>query len=175
MLTFNAIDVETANADSGSICQIGITHVVDGEIAEVWSTLVNPEASFDRMNVRLHRIAAKTVVDSPTIPALSGELRRRLDGAFLVSHTAFDRVAMDRAMDRYGLPSLEVTWLDSARIAKAAWPRLRSTSLSSMAKKLRIQFRHHDAGDDSMVSARIVLRASELTGKSLQDWAHELV
>ena len=82
MLTFNAIDVETANADSGNICQIGITHVVDGEIAEVWSTLVNPEDSFDRMNVRLHGIAAKTVVDSPTIPALSGQLRRRLDGDF---------------------------------------------------------------------------------------------
>ena len=173
MLTFNAIDVETANTDSGSICQIGITHVVDGEIAEVWSTLVNPEASFDRMNVRLHRISARTVVDSPTIPALSGELRRRLDGTILVSHTAFDRVAMGRAMDRYGLPSLEVTWLDSARIAKAAWPRLRSRSLASMAKKLRIEFRHHNAGDDSMVSARIVLRAFELTGKSLQDWADE--
>ena len=175
MLTFNAIDVETANADRGSICQIGITHVVDGEITEVWSTLVNPEDSFDRMNVRLHRISARTVVDSPTIPALSGELRRRVDGAFLVSHTAFDRVAMDRAMDRYGLPSLDVTWLDSARIAKAAWPRLRSRSLASMAKKLRIEFRHHDAADDSMVAARIVLQASKLTGKSLQNWADELV
>ena len=27
MLTFNAIDVETANADRASICQIGIVHV----------------------------------------------------------------------------------------------------------------------------------------------------
>ena len=174
MLTFNAIDVETANADSGSICQIGITHVVDGEIAEVWSTLVNPEAPFDRMNVRLHRIAARTVVDSPTIPALNGELRRRLDGTLLVSHTGFDRVAMGRAMDRYGLPSLDVTWLDSARIAKAAWPRLRSRSLASMAKKLRIEFRHHDAGDDSMVAAKIVLEASRLTRRSVRDWADGL-
>ena len=174
MLTFNAIDVETANADSGSICQIGITHVVDGGITKVWITLVNPEASFDRMNVRLHGIAAKTVVDSPTIPTLSGELRKRLNGAFLVSHTAFDRVAMDRAMERYGLPSLEVTWLDSARIAKAAWPRLRSWSLASMAKKLRIEFRHHNAGDDSMVAARIVLEASRLTKRLIGDWLDEL-
>ena len=81
---------------------------------------------------------------------------------------------MGRAMDRYGLPSLEVTWLDSARIAKAAWPRLRSRSLASMAKKLRIEFRHHDAADDSMVAARIVLEASRLMGRSVRDWADEM-
>ena len=171
MLTFNVIDVETANADSGSICQIGITHVVDGKITEVWSTLVNPEDSFSRMNVRVHGIAAKKVVGSPTIPGLREELCRRLEGSFLVSHTAFDRGAMSRAMDRYGLPPLQVTWLDSARIAKVAWPGLRSRSLPALAKKLRIEFRHHDASEDSMVAAQIVVRASERTGKSLHDWA----
>ena len=43
MLTFNAIDVETANADRASICQIGIVHVRDGEIEDRWQTLVDPE------------------------------------------------------------------------------------------------------------------------------------
>ena len=43
MLTFNSIDVETANADRASICQIGIVHVRDGEIGDQWQTLVNPE------------------------------------------------------------------------------------------------------------------------------------
>ena len=38
MLTFNAIDVETANADRASICQIGIVHVREGEIADRWET-----------------------------------------------------------------------------------------------------------------------------------------
>ena len=47
MLTFNAIDVETANADRASICQIGIVHVRDGEIEDRWQTLVNPEDWFD--------------------------------------------------------------------------------------------------------------------------------
>ena len=36
MLTFNSIDVETANADRASICQIGIAHVQDGEIRDQW-------------------------------------------------------------------------------------------------------------------------------------------
>ena len=42
-LTFNAIDVETANADRASICQIGIVYVRDGEIRDQWRTLANPE------------------------------------------------------------------------------------------------------------------------------------
>ena len=104
MLTFNAIDVETANADSGSICQIGVVHVVDGEISEAWSTLVDPEAPFDYHNIRLHRITSKKVAGSPVIPELRDELCRRLEGSYLVSHTAFDRGALSRAMGRYELP-----------------------------------------------------------------------
>ena len=39
MPTFNAIDVETANADRASICQIGIVQVRDGKIRDRWQTL----------------------------------------------------------------------------------------------------------------------------------------
>ena len=171
MLTFNAIDVETANADSSSICQIGVVHVVDGEIAETWSTLVDPEGPFDRRNVMLHRITSKKVAGSPVLPDLREELCRRLEGACLVCHTAFDRGALSRALDRYGFPPLQVTWLDSARIARAAWPRLPSKGLPSLAKKLKIEFRHHDAAQDAMVAARVVIAASHLMDKSIQDWA----
>ena len=51
MATFNAIDVETANADRASICQIGIVHVQDGVVVDRWQTLVNPEDWFDPWNV----------------------------------------------------------------------------------------------------------------------------
>ena len=48
--TFNAIDVETANADRSSICQIGIVHVRDGRIQDTWKALINPEDWFDWFN-----------------------------------------------------------------------------------------------------------------------------
>ena len=170
MLTFSALDVETANSDSGSICQIGVAQVERGKIVESWGTLVNPELPFDRYNIRVHGITAKNVANSPTLPELRGELRDRLEGAFLVSHTAFDRGAIGRGMDRYGLPPLRATWLDSARIAKVAWPRLPSRSLPALAKKLRIEFRHHDAVEDARVAARVVIEASRLMGMSISDW-----
>ena len=53
-LTFNVIDVETANADPSSICQVGIVRIRAGAIKEQVSFLVNPEQRFNPMNVRLH-------------------------------------------------------------------------------------------------------------------------
>ena len=80
-LTFNAIDVETANADRASICQIGIVHVRDGEIEDRWQTLVNPEDWFDPWNVSIHGIDEDDVRDSATLPEVRTELRARLRGS----------------------------------------------------------------------------------------------
>jgi len=92
MVTFNSIDVETANADRASICQIGIVHVRDGKLEDEWETLVNPEDWFDPWNVQIHGIDEDDVKHSPILPELRSELRNRLRGSVLVSHTSYDRV-----------------------------------------------------------------------------------
>ena len=173
MLTFNAIDVETANADRASICQIGIIHVRNGEIADQWQTLVNPEDWFDPWNVAIHGIDEGAVKDSPTLPDVHAELRSRLHDAVLVSHTAFDRVACERAMTRYELEQLEVTWLDSARIARRAWPERYGRAgygLKNVAMDLGVSFQHHDAQEDARAAAEIVLRACAATETDIAGW-----
>ena len=84
--------------------------------------LVNPEDWFDPWNVSIHGIEEGHVGSSPTLPEIRGELRRRLRGSVLVSHTSFDREAFERSMERYDLEQLRVTWLDSAKIVRRAWP-----------------------------------------------------
>lgn len=173
MLTFNAIDVETANADRASICQIGIVHITDGEITDQWKTLIDPEDWFDPWNVCIHGIDGEDVRNSPTIPEVRGELRRRLRGSILVSHTSFDRVAFERALKRYNLEQLQVTWLDSARIARRAWPDRFARSgwgLKNVARELRISFRHHDALEDARAASEIVLRACREQGMGIEAW-----
>ena len=54
MMDFVAIDVETANADMASICQIGLAKFKDGKLVEEWSSLVDPEDYFDFINVDIH-------------------------------------------------------------------------------------------------------------------------
>ena len=177
MPTFNAIDVETANADRASICQIGIVHVRDGEIVDHWQTLLNPEDWFDPWNVGIHGIDEDDVRDSPTMPEIRAELRQRLRGSILVSHTSFDRVAFERAMDRYDLEQLQVIWLDSAKVARRAWPERygqRGYGLKNVALDLGIQFQHHDALEDARASAEIVLRACAETGTGIGGWLEQV-
>ena len=173
MLTFNSIDVETANADRASICQIGIVHVREGIIEDQWKTLINPEDWFDPWNESIHGINETDVKISPILPEVRSELRARLRGSVLVSHTSFDRVAFERAMTRYDLEQLQVTWLDSAKIARRAWPERYGRSgygLKNIAKDLDISFRHHDALEDAMAAAEIVLRACAATDTDIEDW-----
>lgn len=173
MATFNAIDVETANADRASICQIGIVQVRDGEIRDRWQSLINPEDWFDGLNVSIHGIDERKVRNSPILPGVRDELRKRLRGSVVVSHTAFDRVAFERAMTRYNLEQLQVTWLDSAKIVRRAWPERfgrKGYGLSKVAETLGIRFNHHDAVEDARAAAEIVLRACAETETDIEGW-----
>ena len=66
-MQFVAIDVETANADMGSICQVGLAKFVDGKIAEEWCTLVDPEDYFDEVNIFIHGIEPRMVRGQPKL------------------------------------------------------------------------------------------------------------
>ena len=172
-LTFNAIDVETANADPSSICQVGIVRIRAGAIKEQLSFLVNPEQRFNPVNVGIHGIDDNAVKDSATLPQVAARLRRMLEGKVLVSHTAFDRAALDGAMDRYGLQTIRATWLDSAMMARRAWPERygrRGWNLARVAGDLGIAFRHHDALEDARAAGEIVLRACQHTGLDIDGW-----
>ena len=101
---------------------------------------------------------------SEAFPQVAARLRRLLEGAVLVSHTDFDRVALDGAMRRYGLAPIRSIWLDSAMIARRTWPEKygRRWSLALVAGSLGIAFRHHDAVEDARAAGEIVLRAASI-------------
>ena len=172
-LTFNAIDVETANADPSSICQIGIVCIRAGTITESLSILVNPEVRFNSFNVSIHGISEGMVKNSRILPQIQAKLRRVVEDSVLVSHTPFDRVALNRAMDRYGLDAIRTTWLDSAKIARISWPERygrRGWNLANIARDLGIAFRHHDAVEDARAAGEIVLHACRHTGLDIDGW-----
>lgn len=69
MNNFVAIDFETANADRSSICQIGITEVVDGILQPSKSWLVQPEGNdYDPFNIDIHGIKPEDTENSPEFP-----------------------------------------------------------------------------------------------------------
>lgn len=171
-MNFVAIDVETANADMASICQIGIAKYVEGELTEEWSSLVDPEDYFDFVNIDIHGITEEDVIGSPTFPEVVCILGGFLDNAICVSHTHFDRVSISRAFKKYGLLEFNMIWLDSARVARRAWEEFAwgGYSLANICNKLGYTLRHHDALEDAKASAQVLLAAVEATGLDIESW-----
>ena len=173
MINFCAIDVETANADYASICQVGVVRVADGIVTDEYATLVNPEDWFDPWNIGIHGITPGDVENQPTMPAVMEWLRSHLDGSVLVSHMPFDRIALSRAAARYAVEPWSVTWLDSARVVRRAWPEQygrRGYGLRNVADDLGITFVHHDALEDARAAAGIVLQACTATNLTIDGW-----
>jgi len=171
-VNFVAIDVETANADPASICQIGVVRYENGVLADEWATYVDPQDRFDVVNVSIHGIDEDTVRGAPTFPEVAGTLRSYLDGSVVVSHTNFDRVALRRAAHRYGISIPECIWLDSAQVARRAWRGCawRGYGLREVCAMLGYEFRHHDALEDAKAAAHIILAASRQHGLDIAGW-----
>jgi len=171
-MQFVALDVETANPDLASICQVGIVSFEGGAVAATWQRLINPEDFFDEWNVSIHGIAEGDVRGAPTLPQLFADLQGLIENQIVVCHTSFDRVALGRAFEKYGLPRIDCTWLDSARVVRRAWPQFASKGygLANISDALGIVFRHHEAKEDARAAGEVVLRAITDTGKTIDEW-----
>ncbi|PRZ19580.1 exonuclease domain-containing protein [Flavobacterium granuli] len=171
-MNFLAIDVETANADYSSICQIGIAEFKNGQIIDKWSVLINPEDYFDPFNVSIHGIGEKDVKNAPTFKEIYNELKKRIEGEISIHHMPFDRIAINRACETYGLDYLQPKWLDSAKIVRRTWEEFAYSGygLSNIAKHLNINFEHHDALEDAVAAGMVVKKACEITNLSIEEW-----
>ena len=171
-MDFVALDVETANFDRSSICQLGIVEFRSGVAELCWESLVDPEDLFHPRMIEIHGIEAETVREAPTWPEVYDDVSSLIGGRIVVAHSTFDSSAVAGACARYGLPQIGCGWVDSMRLAQYVWPDLgpRGYSLGSLAARMGINFEHHDAAEDARAAGIVVLRAIEATGLSLAEW-----
>ena len=171
-MNFVALDVETANPDLASICQIGIASFSDGAVLDKWCVFVNPSDYFDFWNVHIHGITAEQVKDAPSFRQVYPWLRSRIEGKVVAIYTPFDKVAISRAIEKYRLPPIDCKWLDVARVVRRSWEKFRRTGygLATVAREFGISFKHHNALEDARAAGEILLRAIEETGVDLDEW-----
>lgn len=172
MTRYFALDVETANAEYSSICQVGLASFENGKMIGGWKTYVDPEDYFDWINISIHGINEDTVRGAPKIPETVNLLRARLAGNIVVHHTAFDRLSLEKAASRFNLQPLNVRWLDSARVARRTWNQFQRAGygLSNLAEHFEIKFKHHDALEDARAAGEILWRAINDSGRSAEEW-----
>ncbi|HOK53288.1 MAG TPA: exonuclease domain-containing protein [Armatimonadota bacterium] len=171
-MNFIAIDVETANPDMGSICQIGWVRYENDCINDEFTSYIDPEDYFDPWNVAIHGITAEMVKQSPRFPQIHGDLSRILKDTVVICHTAFDRIALQQACGKYDLPPMECNWLDTARVARRTWEDFawKGYGLANVCAHIGYEFKHHNALDDAKAAARVLLAASAKTGLDMAGW-----
>ena len=173
---FTAIDLETANPSAWSICQIGVAEFVGGALAKQWMTYVDPEERFNPDNVAIHGITAAAVRGWPKLREVSVELREWLEGKVVISHSQFDRVALEQAFDRLEIKRLDCSWLDSTMVARRAWDGFskRGFGLENLCRLLGYSYQRHDALGDAKAAGVVVLAAIEQTGIDLEGWLRQV-
>ncbi|MGI9525996.1 MAG: exonuclease domain-containing protein [Weeksellaceae bacterium] len=176
MNEFYVLDVETANADYSSICQIGIAKFQNGELIEKWESLIDPEDYFDGMNISIHGITERMVKGSPTFEQIYPEIKIVLENEIVGHHMPFDRVAINRACQLAELELMNINWLDSAKIVRRTWEEFAYSGygLSNIANHLGIEFKHHNALEDAIATGKVMLKAFEKSEMNLEDWSSRI-
>lgn len=171
-MDFVAIDVETANPDLASICQVGIAGFSDGELALEWMTYIDPQDYFHPRNVAVHGIDTPVVSGAPTFPAVADAMFDQMTGSLVVSHMPFDRAAVHQACARHAIDVPALTWLDTAQVARRAWAECayRGYGLANVCSMIGYDFAHHDALEDAKAAGRVLLAACAATGHTVEEW-----
>lgn len=162
------LDVETANSNRHSICQIGIVTVFADGSKTRDGYYVDPKEEFTLTYI--HNISAKDVRGCPTFAKVYNDLFKLTHKRIVVAHSDFDAQALRAACRKIGADPLDCVWVDSVAIARQAWPRFPNHKLKTLCSRLGIPLKHHDALEDAYSTAVMVDKALAATRSSIQDW-----
>lgn len=152
-ISFVAFDVETANGQRSSICQIGLVFVERGIITNKISYLIQPpENKYSRINTRIHGISPKLTIDKPTFPEVWVKVKSIFEGNHIVAHNAeFDINCLNKTLEYYELEKPKITY-DCTY--KRTGKKLEELSPQFGFEKVK----HHDALFDALVCAMVYLK-----------------
>ncbi|HJE60120.1 MAG TPA: 3'-5' exoribonuclease [Nocardiopsis listeri] len=161
--TWTAIDFETANADRGSVCAVGLVRVDQGRVVDRYSTLIRPPEQvsyFSRHNTAVHGITAADVVGAPTWHSVRDRILEFAQGGALVAHNAaFDMGALRQACSHTGqeLPALD--YACTLALSRRTW-ELPDHRLPTVCAHIGHEItRHHQADADAEAAAHIMIAA----------------
>lgn len=172
-LDFTAIDFETANSSSASACAVGLVRVRDGQVVASASWLIQPPAGHDRffdLNVSIHGITAADVRGARTWAEQLPDLLAFVGDDVVVAHNAgFDVAVLRRACEATSMTFPPIRSVCSVQVARKTY-ELESYRLPLVAAAVGfLDFSHHDALDDALACAHIMVDAAARAG------AHDVV
>lgn len=176
-MDFITIDFETANSERNSPCEIGLTFVKNKQIVETKSWLIKPMVNrFDYFNTLIHGITWKDVEQEREFDELWVELKPLIENQFLIAHNAsFDLSVLRKTLELYQIPFPSLNYSCSYIFSKKVWHGLPSYDLKTLCSLNKIGLNNHRAGADSRATAKLTLKAFDISGvNSFHDFPEKL-
>jgi DNA polymerase-3 subunit epsilon len=162
---FTAIDFETANSARASACSVGLIMVEDGRIVDKAYHLIRPEPLyFEPMNVSIHGITARDVVQAPYFRDIWPTMMEQFNGPLVAHNAGFDMSVIRHELDAECIPYPETDYFCTLVISRITWPQYPAHNLDRVAQHLGIDFNHHDALEDARACALIAIEACKIHG-----------
>ncbi len=160
--SFSVIDVETTglSPNHNRIIEIGIAKIQNLKITEKYYSLVNPGVLIPPFITQLTGITNEEVYDAPFFEDIADNIKEFISEDILTGHNlSFDKGFLSREFRNSEREELKNVNLCTKRLAQRLYPSLRSKSLSSVCKHLRIKNENsHRALSDAEATARALIK-----------------
>lgn len=168
MKDYVVMDLENPNFRQNSICAIGVILVNDNKVVEKKYSLINPEDSFDRINMDITKIAPHMVKESPTLPEYWPEIEELLVNNIVVGHNiTYDLRVLSKSLQRYNIPVPDFNFICTLSLSRKNL-NLDSYKLENIAKHLHIIYNPHNAIEDARAAQELfeyINRNNEISSK----------
>jgi DNA polymerase III subunit epsilon len=155
-LRFAITDIETtgSHASGNAIIEVAVIVWENNEIVDEYQTLINPEVKLPAYISTLTGITDQMLVSAPLFEDIADDLWQVLSDCVFVAHN----VSFDYSFIKTAFAFVGKQWappkLDSIKIARKAFPGLRSYGLANVCLELNIR---NEAAHRAMGDARATL------------------
>ena len=145
MRDFAAIDFETANNERTSVCSVGIVVVRNGEIADSFYSLIQPEPNYyNYWNTQVHGLTREDTEEAPVFPEVWKKVEPLIEGLPLVAHNkSFDESCLKAVFRCYQMDYPDYPFYCTCIAAKRRLKQLPNHRLETVAAYCGFDLRHH--------------------------------
>lgn len=162
--SFVALDFETLEGYRASVCQVGAVLYENGEIVDVFDSLVCPPTKNENWYcVQTHGLTYNDVKDAPTFPEVWKKIDEMIGDRPIVAHNApFERSCINECANEFGTKS-DYEFIDTLKLSREKFKGKRKHTLDEMCNQYKIRLaRHHNALSDAIACGELYKKLTEL-------------
>jgi DNA polymerase-3 subunit epsilon len=164
IMNFCTIDFETAKYSQEIACSVGLVKFLNGKASDTFYSLIRPPVLYIRPEfTEIHGLTIEDVREAPSFAEIwENGIQSFIGDLPLAAHNAaFDMGVLRAALAWYELPLPPIRYFCTLKLARAAWPELKSHALTSLGETFSIAYNAHNALEDAQTCGIIACKAAE--------------